>query len=164
MSRKSVRTNSPDTDSRVRDVIPTITGDVARGELKQRIEATGFELRRAIAAVLEAVAGPQPRPTRVSRAIGLDKSLASRLVRVVNGIARIEASEAILAGELQLRADALGAYGSQSGASPHLDEFARRGDTYLRAKTVLYTGATQGACGFAEADYLKVLVLYRETS
>jgi len=31
------------------------------------------------------------------------------------------------------------------------DEFARRGDTYLLAKTVLYTGATQGACGFAQA-------------
>jgi len=31
------------------------------------------------------------------------------------------------------------------------DEFARRGDTYLPAKTVLYTGATQGACGFAQA-------------
>src|SRR5438876_288496 len=31
------------------------------------------------------------------------------------------------------------------------DEFARRGDTYLAAKTVLYTDATQGACGFAQA-------------
>src|SRR5213593_3869403 len=31
------------------------------------------------------------------------------------------------------------------------DEFARRGDTYLPAKTVLYTDATQGACGLAEA-------------
>jgi len=31
------------------------------------------------------------------------------------------------------------------------DEFARRGDTYLLAKTVLYTGETQGACGFAQA-------------
>jgi hypothetical protein len=71
-------------------VIPTITGDVARGDLKQRIEATGFELRRAIAAVLEAVAGPQPRPTRVSRAIGLDKSLASRLVRAVQNSSDLE--------------------------------------------------------------------------
>jgi predicted metalloprotease len=31
------------------------------------------------------------------------------------------------------------------------DEFTRRGDTYLPAKTVLYTGATQGACGLAQA-------------
>jgi predicted metalloprotease len=30
-------------------------------------------------------------------------------------------------------------------------EFARRGDTYLPAKTVLYTGATQGACGLAQS-------------
>jgi len=31
------------------------------------------------------------------------------------------------------------------------DEFTRRGDTYLPAKTVLFTGYTQGACGLAEA-------------
>ena len=31
------------------------------------------------------------------------------------------------------------------------DEFARRGDTYLPAKTVLYTDATQGACGLAQS-------------
>jgi len=30
------------------------------------------------------------------------------------------------------------------------DEFARRGDTYLPAKTVLFTEATQGACGMAQ--------------
>jgi uncharacterized protein len=31
------------------------------------------------------------------------------------------------------------------------DEFARRGETYLPAKTVLFTGYTQGACGLAQA-------------
>jgi predicted metalloprotease len=31
------------------------------------------------------------------------------------------------------------------------DEFARRGDTYLPAKTVLFTGSVQGACGLAQA-------------
>jgi predicted metalloprotease len=31
------------------------------------------------------------------------------------------------------------------------DEFARRGETYLPAKTVLFTGATQGACGLAQS-------------
>jgi predicted metalloprotease len=31
------------------------------------------------------------------------------------------------------------------------DEFARRSETYLPAKTVLYTGATQGPCGLAQA-------------
>ena len=30
------------------------------------------------------------------------------------------------------------------------DEFARRGDTYLPAKTVLFTDYTQGACGLAQ--------------
>jgi uncharacterized protein len=30
------------------------------------------------------------------------------------------------------------------------DEFARRGDTYLPAKTVLFTDAVQGACGIAQ--------------
>ena len=30
------------------------------------------------------------------------------------------------------------------------DEFTRRGDTYLPAKTVLFTDAVQGACGLAE--------------
>lgn len=62
---------------------PSVVDDVVRGDLTQRIEKTGRELRRAIMTVLEAVAGPQPRPTRVSRAIGLDKSLSSRLVRAV---------------------------------------------------------------------------------
>jgi hypothetical protein len=54
----------------------------ARGDLQQ-IEVIGAELRQAIGPVLEAVSGVSPRPTRLSRAIGLDKSLASRLVRAV---------------------------------------------------------------------------------
>ena len=60
-----------------------VGGELSRGDLRLRIEAIGRELRRAISSVLEAVAGPRPRPTRVARAIGLDKSLASRLVRSV---------------------------------------------------------------------------------
>jgi predicted metalloprotease len=31
------------------------------------------------------------------------------------------------------------------------DEFARRGETYLPAKTVLFSGYTQGACGLAQS-------------
>jgi hypothetical protein len=54
--------------------------ELARSSLKQ-IEAVGGELRQTLMPVLEAVAGVSPRPTRISRAIGLDKSLASRLVR-----------------------------------------------------------------------------------
>ena len=60
-----------------------VGSELGRGDLRLRIEATGRELRRAINSVLEAVAGPRPRPTRVARATGLDKSLASRLVRSV---------------------------------------------------------------------------------
>src|SRR5215831_5569837 len=61
---------------------PIVAGELARVDLTQ-IEAVGAELRRTITPVLEAVAGVRPRPTRISRAIGLDKSLASRLVRAV---------------------------------------------------------------------------------
>jgi len=45
------------------------------------IAVVGGELRVSLQPVLEAVAGPRPTPTRVTRAIGLDKSLASRLIR-----------------------------------------------------------------------------------
>ena len=70
---------------------PILAGESARGNLTQ-IEATSAELRRTIAPVLEAVAGVSPRPTRVSRAIGLDKSLASRLVRAMLSSSRAVAS------------------------------------------------------------------------
>jgi hypothetical protein len=59
---------------------PIPAAELGRISLTQ-IEAMGAELRRALAPVLEAVAGVSPRPTRISAAIGLDKSLASRLVR-----------------------------------------------------------------------------------
>ena len=51
---------------------PIVAGAAARGNLRQRIEDIGRELRAALSVVLEAVAGSTPRPTRVSRAIGLD--------------------------------------------------------------------------------------------
>jgi hypothetical protein len=54
-----------------------------RGDLRPEIETLGGELRRPLRAVLEAVAGDPPRPTRIARAVGLDKSLASRCVRAV---------------------------------------------------------------------------------
>jgi hypothetical protein len=72
--------SSADRDGRHMNAI--LAAELARGSLTQ-IEAIGGELRRALAPVLEAVAGTRPRPTRISRAIGLDKSLASRLVRAV---------------------------------------------------------------------------------
>lgn len=44
----------------------------------------------------------------VAREAGLEAGpMSSRLVKLVNGTATVEASEAILAGELRLRADAL---------------------------------------------------------
>jgi hypothetical protein len=61
---------------------PILAANLGRIDLPQ-IEAMGAELRRTITPVLEAVAGVSPRPTRISSAIGLDKSLASRLVRAV---------------------------------------------------------------------------------
>ena len=76
-----------------RDVVqmtPIPTGEVVRDGLVQQIEATGGDLRRAIAPVLEAVAGPRPRPTRLARAIGLDKSLASRLVRAAESTSDLD--------------------------------------------------------------------------
>ena len=66
------------------------TTELIRGDLRPRIEAMGRELRSAISTVLEGVAGPSPRPTRVSRAIGLDKSLASRLVRAVQSTSDLD--------------------------------------------------------------------------
>jgi len=66
------------------------SGELARDGLFRQIEATGGDLRRAIAPVLEAVAGPRPRPTRLARAIGLDKSLASRLVRAAESTSDLD--------------------------------------------------------------------------
>src|SRR5262245_41210014 len=90
MARKTGSNEGAYADRGVREVTPTVATDSARGDLKQRIEATGHDLRGALSAVLEAVAGPRPRPTRVSRAIGLDKSLASRLVRAVQNVSDLE--------------------------------------------------------------------------
>src|SRR5262247_2982360 len=73
----------PEPGQGARVIRPGGSTELGRGDLRLRIEASGRELRRAINSVLEAVAGPRPRPTRVARAIGLDKSLASRLVRSV---------------------------------------------------------------------------------
>ena len=83
-----------------------ITREPARGPLSSRIEATGRELREALVVVLEAVAGSSPRPTRVSRAIGLDKSLASRLVRAVQSPSDLDLMHLVPSpGGLQIFAD-----------------------------------------------------------
>ena len=59
-------------------------------DLRPEIEDLGGALRRPLRAVLEAVAGDPPRPARVARAIGLDKSLASRFVRAVMADSNLE--------------------------------------------------------------------------
>jgi hypothetical protein len=91
MSRKRTASEEPfEPDRGVQDMSQYVAGEVLRGELLPRIEAVGRDLRKAIATVLESVAGPRPRPTRVSRAIGLDKSLASRLVRAVQSASDLD--------------------------------------------------------------------------
>ena len=83
-----------------------VTGAATRGNLRQRIEDTGRELRAALSVVLEAVAGATPRPTRISRAIGLDKSLASRLVRAVQSPTDLDLMHLVPSpGGLQIFAD-----------------------------------------------------------
>src|SRR6188474_1253808 len=89
---------------------PILAAELARGNLKQ-IEAISAELRRTIAPVLEAVAGVSPRPTRISRAIGLDKSLASRLVRAVLSSSDLDLMHLVPSpGGLRIFADLAGRY------------------------------------------------------
>ena len=78
--RRPARTKASRPDHETSGSASLLAGEMAGG-LTRRIEVTAAELRRTIAPVLEAVAGIHPRPTRISRAIGIDKSLASRLVR-----------------------------------------------------------------------------------
>ena len=95
--------------------IPTI--ERARSDLKQ-IEAIGAELRRTIAPVLEAVAGVSPRPTRISRGIGLDKSLASRLVRAVRSSSDLDLMHLVPSpGGLRIFADLAGKYADPTSIS-----------------------------------------------
>jgi hypothetical protein len=55
-----------------------------QADLLGEIEEVGVELRSALVPVLQKIAGQRPRPTQLTRALGLDKSLASRLVRAAN--------------------------------------------------------------------------------
>ncbi len=83
-----------------------VADEVVRGDLRARIEATGRDLRETITTVIEAAAGPRPRPTRLSRAIGLDKSLASRLVRATQSPTDLDLMHLVPSpGGLQILAD-----------------------------------------------------------
>jgi hypothetical protein len=79
-----------DEEPEVAPLTPYAATEAYLGSLRPRIEEIGADLRRTIATVLEAVAGPRPRPARISLAIGLDKSLASRLVRAVSSSSDLE--------------------------------------------------------------------------
>ena len=67
-----------------------VAEEVQRGALAPRIEAVGRDLRGALGAVLEAVAGAKPRPGRLTILIRLDKSLASRFVRALQASSDLE--------------------------------------------------------------------------
>lgn len=57
---------------------------VSRGDgLDGRLAEVATELRARLTSVIEALAGQPPRPVRLMRRIGLDKSLASRLVQAI---------------------------------------------------------------------------------
>ncbi len=62
---------------------PTLETEPSYGSPLVAIARVGAELRRALTPVVTTLAGARPSPTRLSRAIGLDKSLASRLVRAI---------------------------------------------------------------------------------
>ena len=49
--------------------------------LVERIRSVGAELRRDLGAVVEGAAPPPPRPAQLSRSLGVDISLTSRLIR-----------------------------------------------------------------------------------
>jgi hypothetical protein len=56
---------------------------LAEGEVDGRVSAVAADLRRTLTPLVEALAGTPPRPVRLVRRTGLDKSLASRLVQAI---------------------------------------------------------------------------------
>jgi hypothetical protein len=74
------RTRATTERSRRRTAAGSAAADDARDT---RLAEVAQELRAALAATLRAAAGADPRPMQLSRVIGIDKSLASVLVRAV---------------------------------------------------------------------------------
>lgn len=56
---------------------------LTHGDIDIRVSAMAADLRRSLTPLVEALAGTPPRPVRLMRRTGLDKSLASRLVQAV---------------------------------------------------------------------------------
>ena len=65
-------------------------GQSSTTTLLERIGGMGRDLRRPLSRLLEEVGGVPPRPARLIRTIGLDKSLASRLVRSMRSESALE--------------------------------------------------------------------------
>lgn len=62
----------------------TFDHDLSATSQETRIDDVARQLREALRPVLRAAAGEDPRPMKLARAIDIDKSLASVLVRAVN--------------------------------------------------------------------------------
>ncbi|MBC7938521.1 MAG: hypothetical protein H7Z19_01960 [Chitinophagaceae bacterium] len=63
-----------------------MTADIqtpGHGDIDARVRAIAADLRRSLTPLVEALAGTPPRPVRLMRRTGLDKSLASRLVQAI---------------------------------------------------------------------------------
>lgn len=60
-----------------------MTDSLAPDEERAELAAVALELRHGLAPLLQGLAGDPPRPVRLTQGIGLDKSLASRLIKAV---------------------------------------------------------------------------------
>jgi hypothetical protein len=90
MVRKGVSGEDRKAKREEASMTPFVVDGALHEESLSRIAAVGAELRPAITTILESIAGARPRPTRLSRAVGLDKSLASRLVRAVRATSDLD--------------------------------------------------------------------------
>jgi hypothetical protein len=61
----------------------------------ERIATVAAELRRTLTPLLQALAGTPPRPVRLTRGLGLDKSLASRLVQATRAASDLQFLHAV---------------------------------------------------------------------
>jgi hypothetical protein len=71
-------------------VAPRAAKRASKDDLLEQIDELGGRLRRPLREILETVSPPPPRPARVARALGMDKTLASRLVRAVKVDSNLE--------------------------------------------------------------------------
>ena len=70
--------------------MPSVASSSETEALLARIGQTGQALRRYLTPLLEEIGGTPPRPARIVRSTGLDKSLASRLVRALRATSDLE--------------------------------------------------------------------------